>query len=170
MKKLIFSFVFALVSLSLFAQSTPVRRQPGQSEVMMEQPLIIVDSIESDFYNMKIKPERIESIDVLKDSASVASYGEKAKYGVVIIRIKKGTEAVRYPALLSQYNIPEQNHKLKLAIDNILVKDANKLVIDRNDIQKVEVITDVLWSDAQHAGPVEKYINIEMKKDKIIKK
>jgi hypothetical protein len=40
------------------------------------------------------------------------------------------------------------------------------LIIDRKDIQKVEVITDVLWTGPQHAGPVEKYINIEMKKDK----
>jgi TonB-dependent SusC/RagA subfamily outer membrane receptor len=61
---------------------------------------------------MKIRPDRIESIDVLKDSASVAIYGEKGKYGVVIIRPKKGTEIVRYPSMLSQYNIPQQEHTL----------------------------------------------------------
>jgi TonB-dependent SusC/RagA subfamily outer membrane receptor len=166
MKKLIFSFVFSLVSLSLVAQAMPVRKQLRQSEIPLEQPLIIVDSIESDFYNLKIKPGRIESIDVLKDSASVAAYGEKGKYGVVIIRPKKGTEIVRYPALLSQFNIPEQSQKLKVALDNVLVRDASKLIIDRNDIQKVEVINDILWYGPQHAGPVEKYINIEMKKDK----
>lgn len=166
MKKLIFSFVFLLLAISLFSQSTSTRRPNGQQEIMLEQPLIIVDSIESDFYNMRIKPERIESINVLKDSASVAIYGEKGKYGVVIIRPKKGTELLRYPALLTQYNIPEQQFQLKLAIDNILVRDPGKLVIDRNDIQKVDVITDILWNTPQNAGPEEKYINIEMKKDK----
>jgi len=166
MKKLIFSSVFLLLTLSLFSQKMVVRRQNGQPEILMEQPLIIVDSIESDFQNMKIKPDRIESIDVLKDSASVAGYGEKAKYGVVIIRPKKGTELVRYPALLKLYNIPEQQFNLKLAIDNIQVRDANKLVIDRNDIQKVEIVTDILWYSPQNAGPEQKYINIEMKKDK----
>jgi TonB-dependent SusC/RagA subfamily outer membrane receptor len=166
MKKLIFSLVFTCVSLSLVAQTMPVRKLNGQSEIPLEQPLIIVDSVESDFYNMKIKPGRIESIDVLKDSASVAAYGEKGKYGVVIIRPKKGTEIVRYPALLTQYNIPDQGHKLRVAVDNIMVRDVSKLVIDRNDIQKVEVITDVLWHGPQIAGPVEKYINIETKKDK----
>jgi hypothetical protein len=30
----------------------------------------------------------------------------------------------------------------------------------------VEVVSDVLWHGPQNAGPVEKYINIEMKKDK----
>jgi hypothetical protein len=85
---------------------------------------------------------------------------------VVIIRPKKGTEIVRYPAILTQYNIPEQDQKLRLAVDNILVRDVTKLVIDRNDIHKVEVISDVLWHGPQNAGPVEKYINIEMKKDK----
>lgn len=166
MKKLIFSFVLLLLTLSLFSQKMIVRRPNGQSDIAMEQPLIIVDSIESDFYNMKIKPDRIESIDVLKDSASVAIYGEKARYGVVIIRPKKGTELLRYPSLLTQYNIPEQQFQLKLAIDNIMVRDASKLVIDRNDIQKVDVITDVLWYSPQNAGPEEKYINIETKKDK----
>jgi hypothetical protein len=166
MKKLIFSLVFSLVSLSLLAQTMPVRKQSRQSEIPLEQPLIIVDSVESDFYNMKIKPGRIESIDVLKDSVSVAAYGEKGKYGVVIIRPKKGTEIVRYPAILTQYKIPEQDQRLRLAVDNILVRDVTKLVIDRNDIHKVEVVSDVLWHGPQNAGPVEKYINIEMKKDK----
>jgi TonB-dependent SusC/RagA subfamily outer membrane receptor len=166
MKKLIFSFVFSLLALSLFSQSNRLRKPNGQLENAMEQPLIIVDSIESDFYNMKIKPERIESIDVLKDSASVAIFGERGKYGVVIIRPKKGTELLRYPALLTLFNIPEEQSQLKLALDNIQVRDANKLVIDRNDIQKVDIITDVLWYSPQNAGPVEKYINIEMKKDK----
>ena len=166
MKKLIFSFVYLLLTLSLFSQKMVVRRPNGQSDIAMEQPLIIIDSFESDFYNVKIRPDRIESIDVLKDSASVAVYGEKGKYGVVIIRPKKGTELLQYPALLTLYNIPEQQFQLKLALDNILVKDASKLVIDRNDIQKVEVITDILWYSPQNAGPEEKYINIEMKKDK----
>jgi TonB-dependent SusC/RagA subfamily outer membrane receptor len=166
MKKLIFSSVFLLLTLSLFSQKMPVRKQNGQSDIAMEQPLLLVDSIESDFYNMKIKPDRIESIDVLKDSASVANYGERAKFGVVIIRPKKGTELVRYPALLRLYNIPEEQSQLKLALNNIQVRDVNKLVIDRNDIQKVEIITDVLWYNPQNAGPEEKYINIEMKKDK----
>lgn len=166
MKKLIFSLTFLLLSLALFSQKMIVRRQNGQPEITMDQPLVLVDSIESDFQNMKIRPDRIESIDVLKDSASVASFGERAKYGVVIIRPKKGTELVRYPALLTLFNIPEQSPKLRLAIDNMLVREPNKLIMDRNDIQKVDVITDVLWYDPQNAGPVEKYINIEMKKDK----
>lgn len=166
MKKLIFSLVFSLLTLSVLSQSIRLRRTNGQLENAMEQPLILVDSIESDFQNMKLRPDRIESIGVLKDSAAVAIYGEKGKYGVVIIRPKKGTDLVRYPDLLTLYNIPEQNFQLKLAIDNIQVRDANKLVIDRNDIQKVEVITDILWYGPQNAGPEEKYINIEMKKDK----
>jgi len=166
MKKLIFSFVLLLLTLSLFSQSLVVRRPNGQPENAIAQPLILIDSIESDFYNMKIKPDRIESIDVLKDSASVASFGEKAKYGVVIIRPKKGTELLRYPAILTLYNIPEEQSGLKLAIDNIQVRDVTKLVIDRNDIQKAEIVTDILWYTPQNAGPEEKYINIEMKKDK----
>ncbi len=39
----------------------------------------------------KINPNDIESISVLKDAAAVAIYGEKAKNGVILIKMKKKT-------------------------------------------------------------------------------
>lgn len=165
MKKLIFSFLFLFVALSLFSQQSRNRNE-NIPPVLKNQPLIIVNSIETDFNHLLLKPENIESIDVLKDSASVAGYGEKGKYGVILIHVKKGNELAQLPELITQYNIPEQDQKLRVALDHILVKDVNKLAIAKNDIRKVEVVTETLWHSALEAGNEERYINIEMKKEK----
>ncbi|MCZ4245887.1 TonB-dependent receptor plug domain-containing protein [Pedobacter punctiformis] len=53
-------------------------------------PLYIVDGIETEKAAIKnIKPDDIESINVLKNGESVLTYGEGAKNGVVIITTKK---------------------------------------------------------------------------------
>ena len=51
-----------------------------------QQPLIILDgkTINHELLN-KIDPDNIESVNVLKEAAAIKKYGEKAKYGVVIV-------------------------------------------------------------------------------------
>jgi TonB-dependent Receptor Plug Domain len=54
------------------------------------KPLVIIDGkIKSLKYIKKIKPENIESVEVIKDSASIKKYGRKGKFGVILIKIKK---------------------------------------------------------------------------------
>ncbi len=54
------------------------------------QPLILVDGKEITGEQMQrdINPDMIESISVLKDEASTAIYGDKAKHGVILITLK----------------------------------------------------------------------------------
>ena len=54
------------------------------------QPLIFVDGKEITGEQMQrdINPDMIESISVLKDEASTAIYGDKAKHGVILITLK----------------------------------------------------------------------------------
>ena len=54
------------------------------------QPLILVDGKEITGEQMQrdINPDMIESISVLKDEASTAIYGDKAKHGVIMITLK----------------------------------------------------------------------------------
>ena len=56
------------------------------------KPLWVVDGIEvaPDFIN-KLDPNRIENITVLKDQSAVATYGQEARNGVVIITTKGDT-------------------------------------------------------------------------------
>ena len=55
------------------------------------QPLILVDGKEITGEQMQrdINPDMIESISVLKDEASTAIYGDKAKHGVILITLKE---------------------------------------------------------------------------------
>ena len=67
---------------------------PGTPVLSAEigKPLWVVDRIEvaPDFIN-KLDPNRIENITVLKDQSAVATYGQEARNGVVIITTKGDT-------------------------------------------------------------------------------
>ena len=55
-----------------------------------KDPLIYVDGKVTDYNTMRgIKPELIESINVLKDKTATDKYGEKGKNGVILITSKK---------------------------------------------------------------------------------
>lgn len=53
-------------------------------------PLVILDDTEVSNETMKkLDPENIESITVLKDVSATAKYGQKGKYGVILITTRK---------------------------------------------------------------------------------
>ncbi|NMH29312.1 TonB-dependent receptor plug domain-containing protein [Flavobacterium silvaticum] len=55
-----------------------------------KKPLFILDGKESTQIAIsELKPENIESINVLKDSSAVTLYGDKGKDGVILITSKK---------------------------------------------------------------------------------
>lgn len=67
---------------------------PGTPVLSTEtgKPLWVVDGIKvnPDFIN-KLDPNRIENITVLKDQSAIATYGQQARYGVIIITTKGDT-------------------------------------------------------------------------------
>jgi TonB-linked SusC/RagA family outer membrane protein len=75
--------------------------EPGKDESLLrirgvatfagdQNPLIMVDGIESDNYN-NIDPNEIESISILKDASATAVYGVRGANGVLLITTKRGT-------------------------------------------------------------------------------
>ena len=63
----------------------------GAGTVNASEPLYVVDGIPISSTEMKkIKTKHIKSVDVLKDAASTAVYGNRAANGVVLINTKKG--------------------------------------------------------------------------------
>lgn len=65
-------------------------RVRGQGEGFVCDPLIIVDGVivaNADF--SKLNPDRIESIEVIKGAAAVATYGQTAANGVISIKLKQ---------------------------------------------------------------------------------
>ncbi|MBW8330702.1 MAG: TonB family protein [Prolixibacteraceae bacterium] len=61
--------------------------------------MVIIDGKESTKAEMeKIDPDKIASIDVLKDKASAEKYGEKGKNGVILIKTKNASPIMEFSA------------------------------------------------------------------------
>lgn len=61
-----------------------------------------------------INPNDIESIEVLKDASTKATYGSRASNGVVVIRTKRGKSGKPKITLDAQRGLIEPTHKLEL--------------------------------------------------------
>lgn len=72
-----------------------------------KEPLVLVDGRRTDRMDT-LESERIESISVLKDSTSVAVYGEKGRNGVILVAMKKDTEPTNhmYLAMTKAKTVP----------------------------------------------------------------
>jgi TonB-dependent SusC/RagA subfamily outer membrane receptor len=155
--------IFLLTAATATAQ--PIRMDArGRAIPQDQQPLIIVDSVVTDFDHLLITADQILSIDVLKDSAAVAVYGDKAKHGLIIVHTKEKGAILSLAGLLDEFHIPEADRNLRVCIDNILVKDNNRILADKTNVVNVVVITGICWISPIEPGPEERYINIITKK------
>ena len=57
-----------------------------------KRPLFVIDGVIGNGYK-HLKPEDIETIEVLKDQAAIDSYGEEARNGVIVITTKNKAES-----------------------------------------------------------------------------
>ena len=56
-----------------------------------QDPLVMVDGIESDNYN-NIDPNEIENVTILKDASATAVYGVRGANGVILVTTKRGQQ------------------------------------------------------------------------------
>ena len=72
------------------------------------RPLYIIDGIEvSDISGETIDPKDIQSMDILKDAAALAKYGDKGSNGVIIITTKNGIKNKKVEDLKVRSNFNE---------------------------------------------------------------
>lgn len=159
MKSITAFLLFVTLSATGFAQNTGQPRPVRWMALPDEQPLLIVDSVVSDFSHLLITPDKIQSIDILKD-AGAAEYGEKGmKYGVLIIRTKN-KDLLSLGQLLDAFQVPAADRGLRVCIDHVLVSEPGKILADKTTIASVEVVTDICWINPAMPGPEERHINI----------
>lgn len=77
-------------------------------------PLYIIDGAETNGLN-GISPNDINTIDILKDAASLAIYGQKGSNGVVLITTKKGAKGKLKVTLESYIGLKTIQKKVKLS-------------------------------------------------------
>lgn len=76
-------------------------------------PLILVDGVERDFYQMD--PNEIESINVLKDASATAVFGVRGANGVILVTTRRGEEGKAKISINSNVGIQMPTRMLKLA-------------------------------------------------------
>ncbi len=90
------------MSLPIVFKLGDVKEVANEEEIEVEieevavnaSPLIVLDGIISSNEALKsLDPKSIESIDVLKGETALEKYGNKGKYGVILIYTKKGVQA-----------------------------------------------------------------------------
>ena len=107
--------------------------------------LVIIDGKESTKAEInKINPDKIESIDVLKDKASVEKYGEKAKDGVIIITSKNDdktqTFKVQSTSPLKFRNADGSNAEPLYLKDGVITPAKDVQNINPETIESINVI------------------------------
>lgn len=59
-------------------------------------PLVFIDSIEIPIRLLaNINPENVETVNILHDTAAIKLYGDKAKYGAIIIKTKSSPKNIK---------------------------------------------------------------------------
>jgi len=124
---------------------TTIVSDPGD---FINPPLYVVDGKEMTKSEMeKIDPDKIESIDVLKNKEFTKKYGEKGKNGVVLITLKKDDPTSQ--TIKVQSNSPLKfgsadgfGNQPLIFVDGVVAKDQNVNNIPPETIESVSVLKD----------------------------
>jgi hypothetical protein len=123
-------------------------------------PLILVDTFKTDFNHLVLDPNVIESFEVFNDSTAKSKYGDAGKFGVIIIYPKPRVKFLRLDKILKIYNLSTEDKKLRICINKNLLRDPQLLLIEKSQIESVEVTTDRNGINIHDANSGEKFINI----------
>jgi len=124
------------ITASSVYEDQPAFKMQGASG--NNNPLYIVDGKVIDKLN-GLDPNKIESIDVLKDESATALYGEKAKYGAVIISTKEGGKTNLNPMVIKGVSGP--NDPLYVIDGKPVVGNITK-VLNPSAIESIAVFKD----------------------------
>ena len=152
-------------SISLYLLCTLLAASAmGQQKTLMDpgkQPYVLVDTFRTDMKSLVLSPGKIESINVLKDSNALQAYGNKAKYGAVIVKTKPNTELHRLGDLLDQYKVSDNDRKLRVSINQVLISNPELILIDPAEVLAVETITGQQLINSGDQNNDEKFLNIK---------
>ncbi|HCY39875.1 MAG TPA: hypothetical protein DHV48_00700 [Prolixibacteraceae bacterium] len=155
----------ATVSIKLDDQISEARKKE-QIDLNKSNVLVIVDGKETTKAEMeKINPEKIESIDVLKDKASIEKYGEKAKDGVILVTLKTDNQSTATQTFKVQANSPlkfgntgSAGNQPLIVIDGVVAENQNVNSIPPETIESISVLKNesatILYGDKGKDGVI----------------
>jgi len=158
------AFILYVAILTLHLNSVS-----GQTRIVLDGPnrinttripLIFVDTFKTDMNHLVLDPQNIVSINIFKDSTAVSKFGDAGKNGVVMIYPKAHTTFLRVDKILNEYKLSNEDKKLRICINKTLMWNPQLILIDKSEIERVEVTTERHWTNIEDANSCEKFINI----------
>jgi len=152
--------------LVLVNTSTKVR---GQTSIVIicttnidtsRKPMVLIGKFITDLDHLVLDPNEIESIEVLKDSTAKLKYGDAGKFGVIIIYPKHRVKFLRVDKIFKIYNLSNEDKKLRICINKTLLRNPQLILIEKSQIESVELTTDRHGINVEDANTGEKFINI----------
>lgn len=123
-------------------------------------PVVFVDTFRTDMNHLVLNPQKIESINIFKNSEATLKFGDLGKGGAILIHPKAHTTFLRVEKIVDDYNLSDENKKLRICINKILMRNPQLILIEKSEIENVEVTTDRFWINVEDANSGEKFINI----------
>ena len=151
--------IFTLTLNSVSGQTRIVFDGPNLTD-KTRMPLIIVDTFRTDLNHCVLDPGNIESINIFKDSSAASKFGDAGKYGIIMINPKPNTIFLRVSKILTEYVLCEEDKKLRICINKTLLSNPQLILIDKSEIERVEITTDRYWTNTREANSGERFINI----------
>ncbi|PRP66032.1 M56 family metallopeptidase [Nonlabens agnitus] len=98
------------------------------------EPILIVDGKRVPYSKMnEIDPQSIKAVNVLKDKAATAVYGEGSENGVIVVTLKSA-EDIKLSAIKSTRAIPY------IIIDGVVAKQEQMYALDSNKIESFSIL------------------------------
>ena len=72
-----------------------MERIPNLS-IIVREPLWIINDQFVDWYRSNIQSEDVELVDILKSNKAILKYGNKAKYGAIVLKFKETVDPEKY--------------------------------------------------------------------------
>ena len=141
----------------------------GQTKVVLDgpnridetsMPLIFIDTFRTDMKHFVLDPGKIQSINIFKDSSLVSKFGDAGKNGVIMIYPKPNTTFLRVDKILAEYKLPDEDRRLRICVNNNLMSCPQLILIERSEIERVEVTMNRHWINTEDANSGERFINI----------
>ncbi len=161
MKVLIFSLVLCFeIFTPAVAQNTVRDTLSGTSS--KHKILIIIDTITTMGNDEFIfNPFKIATIDLIKPDSSVLLYGERAKYGAMVIKPKGAIKFLRLGAILDKFKIKKEDRNLRVCINSCIAEESSNILADADEVIRVEITTKRNWRYYDNSiNEKEKFINI----------
>jgi len=123
-----------------------------------QKPLFILDGeVISESVMKVIDPNKIESINILKDASAVAVFGEKGKGGVVQITTKKGgSEDAAVTGRVVFRDLPSDNSKVfeerVLIISDTMQLNGKSVILKSNNLKDIQFMEKGLVEAGKKSG------------------